>query len=88
MTFLHFKYPPPLGKKIKIKSSKTSNSKLFISGIDISHLFYVDDVVLISSCDPKNVICIIRILWCFNLASGHKINLQKSKVIGVGVHYP
>lgn len=33
-----------------------------ISGIEISHLFYVDDVMLVSAWDPENVNRIIHIL--------------------------
>lgn len=58
-----------------------------ISGIDISHLFYVEDVVLLTLWDPEIANFIIRILQCFYLASARKINLYKSKLIGAGVHY-
>ena len=56
-----------------------------ISGIEISHLLYVDDVMLISSWDPENAKRLIRMLRCFFMASGLKINLHKSKLIGVGI---
>lgn len=56
---------------------------IFISEIEISHLFYVDDIVLLSSWDPENANHIIRILWCFYLALGLKISLHKSKLVGV-----
>ena len=58
-----------------------------ISDIHISHLFYADDVVLLSSWDPYNAKRLIHILRCFYLASGLKINLQKSMLIGMGVSY-
>lgn len=58
------------------------------NGIDILHLFYADDVVLMSQLDPQNSSHIIRILRCFYLASGIKINLHKNKLIGVGVLFP
>lgn len=70
---------------------KAHNSTLFrgisIIGIDISHLFYVDDVVFMSTWNPDNVSRIIHIFRCFYLASGLKINLQISKLIGVGVPF-
>ena len=56
-----------------------------ISRIKISHLLYVDDVMLVSSWDPENANCIIRILRCFYLAPGLKINLSKSKLIVGGI---
>ncbi|XP_023765317.1 uncharacterized protein LOC111913837 [Lactuca sativa] len=56
-----------------------------ISGIGISHLLYDDDVMLISSWDPENAKLHICILRCFFMASSFKINLYKSKLIGVGI---
>nr|GEZ80368.1 RNA-directed DNA polymerase, eukaryota [Tanacetum cinerariifolium] len=51
----------------------------------ISHLFYVDDVVLIGEWSDSNMQSIVTILKCFFLASGLKINIQKSQVLGIGV---
>nr|GFA16528.1 RNA-directed DNA polymerase, eukaryota [Tanacetum cinerariifolium] len=50
----------------------------------ISHLFYVDDVMFIGEWSDDNLKG-INILQCFFLASGLKINIQKSKVLGEGV---
>ncbi|XP_052625816.1 uncharacterized protein LOC128132862 [Lactuca sativa] len=58
-----------------------------ISGIEISHLLYADDVMLITPWDPENANRLLRILRCFYLASGLKINLLKSKLIGVGISF-
>ncbi|XP_023762752.1 uncharacterized protein LOC111911201 [Lactuca sativa] len=46
-----------------------------------------DDVMLVSSWNPEIVERLIRILRCFYLASGLKINLAKRKLIGLGVPY-
>lgn len=48
------------------------------------HLFSVDDVVLICPWDTENARRSVKILRCFYLASDLKINLLKSKLIGVG----
>lgn len=56
-----------------------------IGGIDISHLLYVDDLVLMATWDQKNVMQIVCILCCFFFTSSLKINLVKSKLYGVGV---
>nr|GFA08119.1 hypothetical protein [Tanacetum cinerariifolium] len=53
--------------------------------IDIFHLFYVDDAVFIGEWSDSNLDNIVKILKCFFLASGLKINIQKSQVLGVGV---
>lgn len=58
---------------------------IFISGVEILHILYVDDVMMISSWDPKNVNRLIHILRCFYMASRLKINMLKIKLIGVGV---
>nr|GEU81739.1 RNA-directed DNA polymerase, eukaryota [Tanacetum cinerariifolium] len=51
----------------------------------ISHLFYADDVMFIGEWSDDNLKGIINILQCFFLASGLKIIIQKSQVLGVGV---
>nr|GEX27414.1 RNA-directed DNA polymerase, eukaryota [Tanacetum cinerariifolium] len=54
--------------------------------ISISHLFYADDAIFIREWSDDNLGNLVIILKCFYLASGLKINLQKSQVLGVGVH--
>ncbi|GKC34835.1 RNA-directed DNA polymerase, eukaryota, partial [Tanacetum coccineum] len=51
----------------------------------ISHLFYADDTVFIGEWSESNLENLVRILHCFFLASGLKINFQKSQLLGVGV---
>ncbi|GKA96237.1 RNA-directed DNA polymerase, eukaryota [Tanacetum coccineum] len=51
----------------------------------LTHLFYVDDVVFVSKWDTSNVNTIVNVLKCFFLASSLKINLQKSKLMGIGI---
>ncbi|GJR71569.1 RNA-directed DNA polymerase, eukaryota, partial [Tanacetum coccineum] len=53
--------------------------------LTLSHLFYVDDVVFIGKWDKSNFITIVHVLKCFFLASGLKINIHKSKLMGIGV---
>nr|GEU68253.1 RNA-directed DNA polymerase, eukaryota [Tanacetum cinerariifolium] len=52
--------------------------------LTLSHLFYADDAVFIGKWDKANVITIANMLKCFYLASGLKINIQKSKIMGIG----
>nr|GEY59478.1 RNA-directed DNA polymerase, eukaryota, reverse transcriptase zinc-binding domain protein [Tanacetum cinerariifolium] len=52
----------------------------------ISHLFYADASIFIGEWSDSNLENIVKILKCFFLASGLKINIQKSQVLGVGVH--
>nr|GFA68048.1 RNA-directed DNA polymerase, eukaryota [Tanacetum cinerariifolium] len=51
----------------------------------ISHLFYADDAVFIGEWSDSNLDNTVKILKCFFLASGLKINIQKSQVLGVRV---
>nr|GFB62427.1 RNA-directed DNA polymerase, eukaryota [Tanacetum cinerariifolium] len=53
--------------------------------MDISYFFYADDTVFIGEWSDSNLDNIVKILKCFFLASGLKINIQKSQVLGVGV---
>ena len=48
-------------------------------------MFYADDVVFVGEWDVHNIKAIVHILKCFFKASGLKINLHKSKLMGIGV---
>nr|GEV51997.1 RNA-directed DNA polymerase, eukaryota [Tanacetum cinerariifolium] len=52
----------------------------------ISHLFYADDAIFMGEWSDYNMANIVKILRCFFLASGLKINIQKSQILGVGIH--
>ncbi|GKA02292.1 RNA-directed DNA polymerase, eukaryota, reverse transcriptase zinc-binding domain protein [Tanacetum coccineum] len=52
----------------------------------ISHLFYADDVVFVGEWNDKNIHTLLNVLKCFFLASGLKINLNKIKLMGIGVN--
>ncbi|GKC40667.1 RNA-directed DNA polymerase, eukaryota [Tanacetum coccineum] len=64
-----------------IHGAKVGNSDLYIS-----HLFYANDVVIISEWNKQDMDNIIRILHVFYLASDLKINISKSHVYGLGVN--
>ncbi|GKC29764.1 hypothetical protein Tco_1037058 [Tanacetum coccineum] len=55
------------------------------SSITLSHLFYADDAVFIGKWDKANFTDIVQVLKCFFLASGLKINIHKSKLMGIGI---
>ncbi|GJY80355.1 reverse transcriptase domain-containing protein [Tanacetum coccineum] len=59
--------------------------KIGSSDIRLSHLFYADDVIILSEWNQHDMDNIIRILNVFYLASGLKINIYKSNLYGVGV---
>nr|GEW24874.1 RNA-directed DNA polymerase, eukaryota [Tanacetum cinerariifolium] len=77
-------------ESLRISFSRATSDGL-LKGIQIqgsmaiSHIFYVDDAVFIGEWSDSNLDNIVKILKCFFLASGLKINIQKSQVLGVGV---
>ncbi|KAM0041794.1 putative RNA-directed DNA polymerase [Helianthus debilis subsp. tardiflorus] len=54
----------------------------------VSHVLYADDAIFIGDWEVGNVLNLARILRCFHLTSGLKVNFFKSKVFGVGVGEP
>ncbi|GJZ47149.1 RNA-directed DNA polymerase, eukaryota [Tanacetum coccineum] len=56
-----------------------------LKGPTISHIFYADDAIFIGEWSETNLKSIVTILNYFFLASGLKINIQKSQLLGVGV---
>ncbi|GJX77443.1 RNA-directed DNA polymerase, eukaryota [Tanacetum coccineum] len=56
------------------------------SDLQISHLFYADDVIFIGQWSDGNINTIIQALDCFHKASGLRLNLQKSKIMGISVN--
>ncbi|GJZ37647.1 RNA-directed DNA polymerase, eukaryota [Tanacetum coccineum] len=55
------------------------------NSVTISHLFYADDAVFIGEWSQDNLNRILNVLHCFHLASGLRINVKKSHLLGVGV---
>ncbi|GJS13278.1 RNA-directed DNA polymerase, eukaryota [Tanacetum coccineum] len=53
--------------------------------LHLSHLFYADDVVFMGQWSDSNLSTIVNVLKCFYLASGLRINMHKSKLMGIAV---
>ncbi|GJX68153.1 RNA-directed DNA polymerase, eukaryota [Tanacetum coccineum] len=53
--------------------------------VHISHLQFADDALIMGEWSRSNAMNLSRILTCFHLASGLKVNFNKSKLYGVGV---
>ncbi|GKA93671.1 hypothetical protein Tco_0815657 [Tanacetum coccineum] len=53
--------------------------------VDISHLQFADDSLIMGKWSRVNAQNLCRLLSCFNLASGLKVNFSKSKFFGIGV---
>ncbi|KAJ0588293.1 putative RNA-directed DNA polymerase [Helianthus annuus] len=64
-----------------IKGIPTPNN-----GPVISHLLYADDAIVLGEWCREELGNVLRILRCFFLCSGLKINLDKSSLFGIGVN--
>lgn len=51
----------------------------------ISHLFYANDVIFVGEWSQDNIKNLSRVLRCFQVASGLKVNFNKSRVFGIEV---
>ncbi|GJX70697.1 RNA-directed DNA polymerase, eukaryota, reverse transcriptase zinc-binding domain protein [Tanacetum coccineum] len=55
------------------------------SYLQISHLFYADDAIFMGNWNQSNISSITRVLDVFHRASGLRINMNKSKLMGISV---
>ncbi|GJY05566.1 RNA-directed DNA polymerase, eukaryota [Tanacetum coccineum] len=53
--------------------------------MQISHTFYADDAVFVEQWSDSNINTIVHVLDCFYRASGLRINISKSKIMGISV---
>ncbi|GJZ74266.1 RNA-directed DNA polymerase, eukaryota, reverse transcriptase zinc-binding domain protein [Tanacetum coccineum] len=53
--------------------------------VNLSHLFYADDAVFMGQWCDGNINTLVHVLECFYQASGLRINMRKSKIMGVHV---
>ncbi|CAL5323657.1 unnamed protein product [Camellia sinensis] len=59
--------------------------KVGVNEVVISHLQFADDSIIFCEADLDQIVFIKRILRCFEILSGMRINFHKSVVCGVGV---
>ncbi|GJS70212.1 RNA-directed DNA polymerase, eukaryota [Tanacetum coccineum] len=55
------------------------------TSLNISHMFYADDAVFVGQWCDGNITTLVHVLECFYRASGLRINMSKSKIMGVHV---
>ncbi|GKA00831.1 hypothetical protein Tco_0673496 [Tanacetum coccineum] len=55
------------------------------SSLQLSHLFYADDVIFMGQWSEANIDIIVNALKCFHLASCLRMNLHKSKLMGIAI---
>nr|GEX59146.1 RNA-directed DNA polymerase, eukaryota [Tanacetum cinerariifolium] len=78
-------------ESLHLSFKKVMNAGLFTgipldNSLTISHLFYADDTIFVGNWDASNLKIILKVLKCFHMASGLKININKSKLMGYDVH--
>ncbi|GJV87008.1 RNA-directed DNA polymerase, eukaryota [Tanacetum coccineum] len=59
-------------------------SILIDDSLILSYLFYAGDVIFVGKWNLSNLSTIVNVLKWFYFASGFKINLPKSKLMGIG----
>nr|GEV24190.1 RNA-directed DNA polymerase, eukaryota [Tanacetum cinerariifolium] len=75
---------------VLLKSSSALEAGLF-TGIFLSkylkfsHMFYADDAIFVGQWSDENINTLVCVLDCFHRASGLKINMSKSKIMGIHV---
>nr|GEY27840.1 RNA-directed DNA polymerase, eukaryota [Tanacetum cinerariifolium] len=55
------------------------------SSMSVSHLFYADDAIFMGKWNQSNIDTVVRVLKVFHSASGLRINMKKSKLMGIAV---
>ncbi|GJR06083.1 RNA-directed DNA polymerase, eukaryota [Tanacetum coccineum] len=55
------------------------------ASVNLSHMFYADDAVFVGQWNDSNITTLVHVLECFYRVSGLKINMGKSKIMGVHV---
>ncbi|GJX40150.1 hypothetical protein Tco_0255140 [Tanacetum coccineum] len=72
-----------------LQEAKTKNVfqgvKVGSNSVDISNLQFADDALIMGKWSLDNAKNLCRILRCFYMASGLKVNFSKSKFFGIGV---
>nr|GFA01458.1 RNA-directed DNA polymerase, eukaryota [Tanacetum cinerariifolium] len=53
--------------------------------LNLSHMFYADDAVIVGQWCDGNINTLVYVLECFYRVSGLRINMSKSKIMGVHV---
>ncbi|GJR28522.1 RNA-directed DNA polymerase, eukaryota, reverse transcriptase zinc-binding domain protein, partial [Tanacetum coccineum] len=53
--------------------------------LNLSHLFFADDAIFMGQWSESNIDTVVHVLECFHSASGLRINMIKSKLLGIAV---
>nr|GEW09823.1 RNA-directed DNA polymerase, eukaryota, reverse transcriptase zinc-binding domain protein [Tanacetum cinerariifolium] len=53
--------------------------------LNLSYMFYADDAIFMGQWSESSIDTIVKVLDCFNRASGLRINMTKSKLLGISM---
>ncbi|XP_022030251.1 uncharacterized protein LOC110931153 [Helianthus annuus] len=74
---------------VMMERAKTTGTfmgvKLPGDGLTLTHMFFADDSIFVGDWEENNLKNLKRILRCYYLVSGLKVNPRKSQLLGVGV---
>nr|GEU37982.1 putative reverse transcriptase domain-containing protein [Tanacetum cinerariifolium] len=73
------------GKGLKQDEGMFKGIKLGRGLVNLSHMFYVDDTIFVGQWCENNITTPVHVLDCFYKVSGLRINMSKSKIMGVHV---
>ncbi|XP_071708359.1 uncharacterized mitochondrial protein AtMg01250-like [Rutidosis leptorrhynchoides] len=71
--------------KAAVRGNKFSGVDIGRDKIHVSHLQYADDTIYFRNWSDANIRNLMKLLKCFELTSGLKVNYHKSRLYGVGV---
>ncbi|GJW97147.1 RNA-directed DNA polymerase, eukaryota, partial [Tanacetum coccineum] len=80
----------PLMESLHLSFQRVVDAGLFSgikldSSMSVSHLFYADDAIFMRQWNQSNIDTIVRVLKVFHSASDLRINMKKSKLMGIAV---
>ncbi|GJV29956.1 putative RNA-directed DNA polymerase [Tanacetum coccineum] len=59
--------------------------KMGLDDIEVLHLQYADDTIFVGDWNRRNIISLMKLLKCFQMASGLKVNINKISLFGTGM---
>nr|GFB02996.1 putative RNA-directed DNA polymerase, eukaryota, reverse transcriptase zinc-binding domain protein [Tanacetum cinerariifolium] len=59
--------------------------KVGLDDIEVSYLQYANDTIFVKDWNRRNIISLMKLFKCFQMASGLKVNINKISLFGIGV---
>ncbi|GKB14471.1 RNA-directed DNA polymerase, eukaryota, reverse transcriptase zinc-binding domain protein, partial [Tanacetum coccineum] len=75
----------PMVRHTSIRVLLSFKGIVLAPSLHLSHMFYADDAIFMGQWSEPNIDVIVHVLDCFHRASGLRINMAKSKLLGISV---